>query len=164
MEGDPTQPPPHTFGYSSETMSITERTTVDHYYDLLLDSCERLFDNEIEQPAFEEQMRFMFGVKVCRLRLYIPLNEALKHFQNAYKIFTIDKVIGALVKQVQNVLADQKSQELLENLKRERSITSPTVQDQINTRHNAEKILGPDENLFRIDWVCDADPCTLFRG
>ena len=88
----------------------------------------------------------------------------LNTFQNAYKIFTIDKVIGALVKQVQNVLADQKSQELLENLKRERSIMSPTVQDQINTRHNAEKILGPDENLFRIDWVCDADPCTLFRG
>ncbi|KAL1716696.1 hypothetical protein EV715DRAFT_254802 [Schizophyllum commune] len=143
MEGDPTQPPPHTFGYSSETMSIAERTTVDHYYDLLLDSCERLFDNEIEQPAFEEQMRFMFGVK------------------NAYKIFTIDKVIGALVKQIQNVLADQKSQELLENLKRERSITSPTVQDQINTRHNAEKILGPDENLFRIDWLHDSRTMTM---
>ncbi|KAL1743974.1 hypothetical protein HDZ31DRAFT_39684 [Schizophyllum fasciatum] len=143
MEGDPSQPPPNNFGYSSETMSITERTTVDHYYDLLLDSCERLFDNEIEQPAFEEQMRFMFGIK------------------NAHKIFTIDKVIGALVKQVQAVLADTKSQELLENLKRERSVTSPTVQDQINTRHNAEKILGPDENLFRIDWIHDSKTMTM---
>ncbi|TRM60347.1 hypothetical protein BD626DRAFT_549673 [Schizophyllum amplum] len=143
MEGDPTQPPPNNFGFSSETMSIAERTTVDHYYDLLLDSCERLFDNEIEQPAFEEQMRFMFGVK------------------NAYKIFTIDKVIGAFVKQVQAILADPKSQELLENLKRERSLASPTVQDQINTRRNAEKILGPDENLFRIDWLHDNKMMTM---
>ena len=99
--------------------------------------------------------RFVVSVfRLCQIR-------QLNTFQNAYKIFTIDKVIGALVKQVQNVLADQKSQELLENLKRERSITSPTVQDQINTRHNAEKILGPDENLFRIDWVSDNRSCTL---
>lgn len=37
----------------------------EHYYDLMLESCERLFDNEIDQHAFEEQMRFMFGYKVC---------------------------------------------------------------------------------------------------
>ena len=36
----------------------------EHYYDLMLESCERLFDNEIDQHAFEEQMRFMFGYKV----------------------------------------------------------------------------------------------------
>lgn len=34
------------------------------FYELLLVSCERLFDNEIEQHAFEDQMRFMFGIKV----------------------------------------------------------------------------------------------------
>jgi paired amphipathic helix protein Sin3a len=32
-------------------------------------------------------------------------------------------------------------------------MTCPTTQDQINSRRNAEKVLGPDENLFRIDWV-----------
>lgn len=37
----------------------------EHFYDLMLESCERLFDNEIEQHVFEEQMRYMFGVKVC---------------------------------------------------------------------------------------------------
>jgi len=36
----------------------------EHFYDLMLESCERLFDNEIEQHVFEEQMRYMFGVKV----------------------------------------------------------------------------------------------------
>jgi hypothetical protein len=36
----------------------------EHYYDLMLESCERLFDNEIDQHGFEEQMRSMFGYKV----------------------------------------------------------------------------------------------------
>lgn len=36
----------------------------EHYYELLLVSCERLFDNEIEQHAFEDQTRYMFGTKV----------------------------------------------------------------------------------------------------
>ena len=53
-----------------------------HLYELMLESCERLFDNEIEQTAFEDQMRRMFGIK------------------EAYKIFTIDKLIGLIIKQV----------------------------------------------------------------
>lgn len=56
--------------------------------------------------------------------------------------------------QVQVVLSDTKSQELLELLKKERAHGTLTTQDQINSRQNAERILGPDENLFRIDWVC----------
>ncbi|TBU51091.1 hypothetical protein BD310DRAFT_793935, partial [Dichomitus squalens] len=52
-----------------------------HYYELVVESCEKLFDNEVEQPAFEEMMRYMFGLKY------------------AYKLFAVDKVIGALIKQ-----------------------------------------------------------------
>lgn len=37
----------------------------EHYYELMLESSERLFDNEIDQHGFEEQMRYMFGYKVC---------------------------------------------------------------------------------------------------
>ena len=55
--------------------------------------------------------------------------------------------------QVQAVIADPKSQELLEIIKRERALTSLTTQDRINIRRSAEKVLGPDENIFRIDWV-----------
>ena len=39
-----------------------------HYYEMLLASCERLFSNEIEQHAFEDQMRAAFGTKVCKYR------------------------------------------------------------------------------------------------
>lgn len=60
--------------------------------------------------------------------------------------------------QVQTVFADSKSQDLLEILKKERALANPTTQDQINSRRNAEKVLGPDENLFRIDWVCHGSP------
>ena len=94
--------------------------------------------------------------------------------QEAYKTFTIDKVIGAIIKQVyllldrchiniltmfqvQNILADAKSQDLLEVLKKERALLSPATQDQINSRRSAEKVLGPDENLFRIDWASGSD-------
>jgi hypothetical protein len=35
-----------------------------HSYEVLLESCERLFDNEIEQHVFEDQMRHIFGTKV----------------------------------------------------------------------------------------------------
>ncbi|KAF8880058.1 histone deacetylase complex, SIN3 component [Infundibulicybe gibba] len=108
-----------------------------HYYDLLLESCERLFDNELEQPAFEDQMRLMFGTK------------------EAYKIFTVDKLIGA------NHLADSRSQDLLEILKRTRALSHPTTQDLITSRRNAEKVLGPDENLFRIDWLPDSKTITV---
>ncbi|KAJ4471621.1 histone deacetylase complex, SIN3 component [Lentinula aciculospora] len=112
-------------------------------YDVLLQNCERLFDNEIEQSAFEDQMRSMFGIK------------------DAYKIFTIDKLIGVIIKQVQLIFADPKSQDLLEILKRDRAVASPTSQDQINNRRNAEKVLGPDENLFRIDWLTESRCLTI---
>lgn len=55
--------------------------------------------------------------------------------------------------QVQVVLSDPKSQELYDLLRREREIPSPTTQDMINSRRNTEKVIGPDENLFRMDWV-----------
>lgn len=51
------------------------------------------------------------------------------------------------------MLADSRSQELFELLKRDRALQVPTIQDQLNSRRFAENLLGPDENIFRIDWV-----------
>lgn len=58
-----------------------ERNPARYYYQYMLDACEKLFDAEIDQNSFEEQLRFMFGTK-------------------AYLLFTVDKVISALIKQV----------------------------------------------------------------
>ncbi|KAH9477606.1 Transcriptional regulatory protein SIN3 [Psilocybe cubensis] len=114
-----------------------------HHYEILLGQCEALFTNELEQHVFEDQTRAVFGYK------------------EAYKIFTVDKVVSAIIKQVQSIISDPKSQELLELLKRERSLNSPTTQDRINYRHQAENILGPDENVFRIDWLSESKTMTI---
>ncbi|KIP11841.1 hypothetical protein PHLGIDRAFT_27677 [Phlebiopsis gigantea 11061_1 CR5-6] len=114
-----------------------------HFYNLLLESCEKLFDNEIEQHVFEDQLRYMFGI------------------QHAYKMFTVDKVIGSIVKQVQHILADPKSQELFEVLRRERGLARPTPQDLVNLRRATEKVIGPDENLFRMIWLLDSSTVTI---
>jgi paired amphipathic helix protein Sin3a len=58
----------HASSSFADLMNLPDRNAnAEHFYDLLLESCERLFDNELEQPAFEDQMRSMFGTKVsCR--------------------------------------------------------------------------------------------------
>lgn len=35
-----------------------------HFYGYMLDACEKLFEGELEQVVFEENMRFLFGTKV----------------------------------------------------------------------------------------------------
>ena len=66
---------------------------------MLLASCERLFSNDIEQHAFEDQMRAVFGTKVCKFHIGGAIG-ADPCLRDAYKIFTIDKVIGVIIKQV----------------------------------------------------------------
>lgn len=39
------------------------------FYELTLESCEKLFDNELDQNAFEEQLRYMFGIHVSAARV-----------------------------------------------------------------------------------------------
>ncbi|KAG8847483.1 Transcriptional regulatory protein sin3 [Tulasnella sp. 330] len=107
------------------------------FYEHTLECCEQLFDGEMDQATFEDHMRFMFGIR-------------------AYHLFTIDKVVGSIIKQVQAVLADGKNKELLALLRRER--TSPTAysfQEQINARRTAEQIIGLGENVYRLTWLPD---------
>ena len=48
-----------------ELINFGERiNNADHFYELFLQSVEKLFDGKVEQPIFEDQMRYMFGVKV----------------------------------------------------------------------------------------------------
>ena len=52
-----------------------------YYYQNLLSLAEKLFENELDVNTFEETLRFMFGTK-------------------AYVLFTLDRVVAAIVKQV----------------------------------------------------------------
>ncbi|KAG9041544.1 Transcriptional regulatory protein sin3 [Tulasnella sp. UAMH 9824] len=107
------------------------------FYEHLLECCEQLFDAEMDQSTFEDHMRFMFGIR-------------------AYHLFTIDKVVGSVIKQVQAVLSDVKNKELLTLLRRERTSAKPfSIQEQINARRTAEHMIGPEENLYRVTWLPD---------
>ncbi|KAI0032163.1 hypothetical protein K488DRAFT_50553 [Vararia minispora EC-137] len=102
-------------------------------YAYLLDACEKLFAGEVEQGAFEEHMRWFFGTK-------------------AYLMYTVDKVIAALVKQVQTAVADQKCQELWALLRQQRAAVARTRRDLMRYRRQAERRVGADENLYRVEW------------
>ncbi|KAH0834669.1 hypothetical protein J3R83DRAFT_10184 [Lanmaoa asiatica] len=151
MANQPSQSTATTASKDIKTSTIPQFAQLDermahaeHYYDLMLETCERLFDNEIDQHGFEEQMRFMFG------------------YRDAYRIFTIDKVLGAFIKQVQLVLSDPRCHDLLELLRRDRALSSPTMQDQTNSRRLAENFVGPDENIYRIDWLLAKDDSRAY--
>ncbi|KAG8818871.1 Transcriptional regulatory protein sin3 [Serendipita sp. 401] len=106
---------------------------VGRFYDHLLECCENLFAGDMDQNTFEENLRFMFGTK-------------------GYLLFTVDKVIAALIKQVHIAMSDPQTEELLDLLKQERRVESPTTQQVITYRRSAEDIIGPDDSLFRINW------------
>ena len=68
---DPFEPNPASIknGIQAELGKVSERLNLDttpHYYELMLESCEKLFDNEMEQNVFEEMLRYMFGLKVSQ--------------------------------------------------------------------------------------------------
>lgn len=45
-------------------------TEVNVLYMYLLDACEKVFDNELDQATFEEHMRWFFGTKASPLNFF----------------------------------------------------------------------------------------------
>lgn len=139
-----------------ESMSVTAQ----QYYQRALGLCEKLFDGEIDQAAFEEAMRTMFATQ-------------------GYTLFTVDKLLNMILKQVsssflflpsrrwiaepppsflesqcQSGLSDAKTRDLVDLLRQDRSHPDrSTPQQQTFYRSQAETALGNDENLYRIEWV-----------
>ncbi|KAL5533624.1 hypothetical protein ACEPAG_84 [Sanghuangporus baumii] len=116
-----------------------------HFYSYLLDALEKLFENDLDQATFEENMRFLFGTK-------------------AYIVFTFDKLIAALIKQVQTAVMDSKCQELLTLLAKSRakvrqsaSAGGMSVKEMIAYRREAEQYLGQDDHLYRIEFEWEQD-------
>lgn len=103
------------------------------FYAHLLECCESLFAGDMDQNTFEENLRFMFGTK-------------------GYLMFTVDKVIAALIKQIHAAISDPQTEELISLLRTERRAEDPSTQQIITYRRNAEEIIGQDDNLFRINW------------
>ncbi|KAG1810180.1 uncharacterized protein HD556DRAFT_1318620 [Suillus plorans] len=116
--------------------AVSNRQTCDAtdvVYLYMLEAFEKLFDNELDQATFEEHMRWFFGNK-------------------AYYLFTLDKILSSLIKQVQILLSDNKCQELWVLLQQTRKVDALSNQNMIRYRREAERHVGTDEHLYRFDW------------
>ncbi|KAI0066497.1 hypothetical protein BV25DRAFT_1868189 [Artomyces pyxidatus] len=115
-------------------------------YMYMLDACEKLFGNEMDQSTFEEHMRWFFGTK-------------------SFLLYTVDKIIAALIKQVQTIVSDNKCQELWHHLRQNRNEGAFSRQDIIRYRRQAEHHVGSDDNLYRVEWarilVMDAEERSM---
>jgi paired amphipathic helix protein Sin3a len=80
--------------------------------------------------------------------------------QVAYQVFTLDKLLGSLIKQVQTILADAQTPKLLELLKRERVLPACGADERGRYLWDACAAL-PDENVFRIDWDAKAREMSM---
>ncbi|KAJ9479073.1 Transcriptional regulatory protein SIN3 [Pseudozyma hubeiensis] len=113
------------------------------YYDTLLDMCEKLFDGDVDQGTYEESVRYMYGIE-------------------GYIVFTLDKVIGAMIKVVQFLTTDSKCQDMQAIMEANRANPQSTLtsyRQQIADRMAAEGLIGKDESLFRLEWMPSS--CTL---
>ena len=108
-----------------------------NFYECMLELCEKYFEGDIDSYTFEENLRYMWGIK-------------------AFPAFTIDKVIGSMIKHVHSMNTDARCHQLIDLLKVEREAERITVRHSIVYRHACEEIVGLDENLFRIEWVGEA--------
>jgi len=104
-------------------------------YMYLLDACEKVFDSELDQATFEEHMRWFFGNK-------------------AYHIFTLDKLITALVKQVQTIMSDNKCQEIWSMMQHMQRHEKASNRDVMRYRREAERVIGAEDPLYRLEWNC----------
>ncbi|EIW72890.1 hypothetical protein TREMEDRAFT_59052 [Tremella mesenterica DSM 1558] len=114
-----------------------------YFYGHLLSMAEKLFDAEIDTNTFEETLRIMFQTQ-------------------AYTMFTLDRLLGSIVKQAQTIIGDIKSQELFSLLERDREQERTSTRQQIAYRMSAEGLLAADENLFRMEWLMGRDDLTVY--
>lgn len=99
----------------------------------LLDLSERLIDGEIEHQWFEEAVRQGYRNK-------------------AYKIYTIDKVVQAMVKHMHAIVTDTKTSEMMLLFENDRTNATSTVKDQILYRMQVRGLMTTDENMFKISF------------
>lgn len=116
--------------------------TSNGYYNALLDLIDRLFDGDIDQTMFEEKARYLFATEV-------------------YVLFTIDKLVHSIIKQMQVVTMEEKCVELVELLRSDQNRDTTSSQSIASYRQRAERIVDDDENLYRINFNTETHRMTI---
>jgi paired amphipathic helix protein Sin3a len=89
--------------------------------------------NEMDSSDFEDKVRSMY-------------------WTNGYVIFTIDKLVQAIAKQLQAIVMDSKSLDLIQIYKRDREKATTSSRQEALYRIGAESIIQ-DDNIYRLEFV-----------
>ncbi|CAG8603504.1 7985_t:CDS:10 [Funneliformis mosseae] len=112
-------------------------------YTVMIELIEKQFDGEMELPTFEESLRYIYGTK-------------------AYIMFTVDKLVQNMTKQMQLLVSDAKSNALIhlfENNKQQQEQSS--VRSHIMYQLHANNTIGYDEHTYRIDYDKEENFLTI---
>ncbi|KAJ2100832.1 hypothetical protein GGI16_003605 [Coemansia sp. S142-1] len=113
------------------------------YYTIFLELVDQFLQGQLEANSFDEAMRVMYGI-------------------NAYKILTVDKVVQAIAKNIQQLISDTRSVDILDLF-----TELPPVHEQsplrshIAYRMKVEALVGADEHVFRIDYIYESQTMTI---
>ncbi|CAG8581934.1 154_t:CDS:10 [Ambispora leptoticha] len=108
-------------------------------YLVLLELIDKFFDAEYDNTEYEDRVRQIYGTK-------------------AYIMFTVDKLVSSLVKQISTIINDQKSNSLLSLFNQNtlsRSEPSTFVRSRIMYQLEANNIIGYEDHTYRIDYRKD---------
>lgn len=128
-------------GVSQQVDDEIDMPKGEHYYIQMLELADKLFEGEVDQNAFEDALRYSFGTK-------------------AFTLFTLDKVVQALVKQAQQVISDPKCVDLLKMHTRRMVFGKDSVRERIVYRNEAEQVVGED-NLYAVEYVRNGKALTV---
>ncbi|PHZ11183.1 uncharacterized protein RHIMIDRAFT_238626 [Rhizopus microsporus ATCC 52813] len=112
------------------------------YYQAILELIDKFFDGDIDQTLFEEYTRYVFVT-------------------DAYLLFTIDKLVHTMIKQIQTIITDSKSLELIRLFKWDKGLESMSPRSLAIYRLRAEDIAGSSDNLFKINFNNESQYITI---
>ncbi|GAB5588318.1 hypothetical protein Unana1_03218 [Umbelopsis nana] len=117
-------------GVSSTRFESIDMDFSQSYYDALLDLIDKFFEGELDQQSFEECSRYIFGTK-------------------AYMMFTIDKLVHVLAKQIHTLVTDETSIALLAE---GRVFDLTSTRNVFEQNKQAEVLIGKDENVYQANF------------
>ncbi|KAK6874702.1 Transcriptional regulatory protein SIN3 [Candida tropicalis] len=100
-------------------------------YKQVLDLSAKLIEGDIEHQWFEETLRQGYRNK-------------------AYKIYTVDKVVQAMIKHMHTMISDTKTSEMMVLFENDRLKPVSSAKEQILYRISVRSLMSADENMFKI--------------
>ncbi|KAI9269941.1 hypothetical protein BY458DRAFT_510338 [Sporodiniella umbellata] len=112
------------------------------YYQTVLSLIDKFFDGDIDQTLFEEYTRYIFVT-------------------DAYLLFAIDKLVHTMVKQIQTIVTEIKSVELMCLFKSDKALEFNTFKTSTSYMSKAKDIIGFSDNLYKISFDNQALSMTI---